>query len=145
MCICVSCSAVSDSLRHHGPCQAPLSMDSPGKNTRVGCHALLQGIFPTQGSNPQLSMAPALAGGFFTTNATWEALLQIAQISVSNFLLDCLAYWFVGIKKTNKHNLSLFLDICRANISSFSITYHSRFLMLSFYEEKFLFFFFPYG
>ena len=28
--------------------------DSPGKNTGVGCHALLQGIFPTQGSNPSL-------------------------------------------------------------------------------------------
>ena len=28
--------------------------DSPGKNTGVGCHALLQGIFPTQGSNPDL-------------------------------------------------------------------------------------------
>ena len=26
--------------------------DSPGKNTEVGCHALLQGIFPTQGLNP---------------------------------------------------------------------------------------------
>ena len=26
--------------------------DSPGKNTGMGCHALLQGIFPTQGSNP---------------------------------------------------------------------------------------------
>ena len=25
--------------------------DSPGKNTGMGCHALLQGIFPTQGSN----------------------------------------------------------------------------------------------
>ena len=25
--------------------------DSPGKNTGVGCHALLQGIFLTQGSN----------------------------------------------------------------------------------------------
>ena len=25
--------------------------DSPGKNTGVGCHALLQGIFPTQESN----------------------------------------------------------------------------------------------
>ena len=25
--------------------------DSPGKNTEVGCHALLQGIFPTQGLN----------------------------------------------------------------------------------------------
>ena len=28
--------------------------DSPGKNTGVGCHALLQGIFQTQGSNPSL-------------------------------------------------------------------------------------------
>ena len=28
--------------------------DSPGKNTGVGCHALLQGIFPTQGLNPDL-------------------------------------------------------------------------------------------
>ena len=28
--------------------------DSPGKNTGVGCHALLQGIFPTQGLNPRL-------------------------------------------------------------------------------------------
>ena len=28
--------------------------DSPGKNTGVGCHALLQGIFLTQGSNPGL-------------------------------------------------------------------------------------------
>ena len=28
--------------------------DSPGKNTREGCHALLQGIFLTQGSNPGL-------------------------------------------------------------------------------------------
>ena len=28
--------------------------DPPGKNTGVGCHALLWGIFPTQGSNPGL-------------------------------------------------------------------------------------------
>ena len=28
--------------------------DSPGKNTGVGCHALLQGIFLTQGLNPTL-------------------------------------------------------------------------------------------
>ena len=28
--------------------------DSPGKNTGVGYHALVQGIFPTQGSNPGL-------------------------------------------------------------------------------------------
>ena len=28
--------------------------DLLGKNTKVGCHALLQGIFPTQGLNPPL-------------------------------------------------------------------------------------------
>ena len=28
--------------------------DSPGNDTGVGCHFLLQGIFPTQGSNPCL-------------------------------------------------------------------------------------------
>ena len=28
--------------------------DSPGKNTGVGYHTLLQGIFPAQGSNPGL-------------------------------------------------------------------------------------------
>ena len=38
-------------------CDSPGSSvhgDSPGKNTGVGCHALLQGIFPTQGLNPGL-------------------------------------------------------------------------------------------
>ena len=35
--------------------QAPLCpWDSPGKNTGVGCHFLLQGIFRTQGLNPRL-------------------------------------------------------------------------------------------
>ena len=31
--------------------------DSPGKKSGVGCHAILQGLFPTQGSNPE---SPAL-------------------------------------------------------------------------------------
>ena len=34
--------------------QAPLSMNSPGKNTGVGSHSLFQWIFLTQGSNPGL-------------------------------------------------------------------------------------------
>ena len=43
-------------LRPHGlsPPGSSLHGDSPGRNTGVGCHALLQGIFPTQGSNPDL-------------------------------------------------------------------------------------------
>ena len=48
--------------------------DSPGKNTRVGCHSLLQGIFPTQESNPHLLCSPALVGRLFTTSTTWEAV-----------------------------------------------------------------------
>ena len=32
----------------------PCSSAFPGKNTGVGCHFLLQEIFPTQGSNPDL-------------------------------------------------------------------------------------------
>ena len=33
------------------PARLLCSWDFPGKNTRVGCHSLLQGIFPIQGSN----------------------------------------------------------------------------------------------
>ena len=39
--------------------QAPLSMDFSGKNTGVGCHSLLQGIFPAQGKNPRFSAPQA--------------------------------------------------------------------------------------
>ena len=36
------------------PAGSSVHGDSPGKNTRVDYHALLQGIFPTEGSNPRL-------------------------------------------------------------------------------------------
>ena len=36
------------------PTGSSVSGDSPGKTTAVGCHALLQGIFPTQGLSPDL-------------------------------------------------------------------------------------------
>ena len=49
-------SVVSDSLQPYGlqPTRLLCPWDFQGKNTRVGCHFLLQGIFPTQGSNPGL-------------------------------------------------------------------------------------------
>ena len=46
----------------------------------MGCHALLQGIFVTQGSNKSLFLSPALTGGFFTTGATWEAQINHTSI-----------------------------------------------------------------
>ena len=44
-------SVMSNSLRPHG---LHSSRNSPGQNTGVGSLSLLQGIFPTQGSNPGL-------------------------------------------------------------------------------------------
>ena len=46
--------------------------DFPGKNIGVGCHALLQGIFPTQEPSLYLLTSPALTGGFFTTSTVWK-------------------------------------------------------------------------
>ena len=56
MCYVLSHSVVSDSLWLLGLSSLGSSVpeDSPGKNTEVGCHALVQGIFSTQGSNPGL-------------------------------------------------------------------------------------------
>ena len=41
--------------------------DFPGKNTGVGYHFLLPGLFPTQGSEPEALVSPALAGRFSAT------------------------------------------------------------------------------
>ena len=48
-----SLQVVSDSLWPHGlqPTRLLCPWDSPGKNAGVGCHFLLKGIFPIQGSN----------------------------------------------------------------------------------------------
>ena len=54
--------------------------DFPGKNTGMGCHFLIQEIFPTQGSNQNLlhcRQSPALAGKFFAIQVTKEANIQL--------------------------------------------------------------------
>ena len=52
----LSCSVVPDSLWTHGlqPSRRLCPLDFTGKNTGMGCHFLLEGIFLTQGSNPRL-------------------------------------------------------------------------------------------
>ena len=51
----VSHSVVSDSVTHElEPARLLCPWNSPGKNTEVSCHFLLQDIFLTQGSNPGL-------------------------------------------------------------------------------------------
>ena len=57
VCVCsVLCAVVLDSLQPYGLSLTRLlcPWDFPGKNTGVGYHFLLQGIFPTKGSNLHL-------------------------------------------------------------------------------------------
>ena len=93
MAVCQVTSVVSDFLRPHGlqPARLLCPWDSPGKNPGVGCHVLLQGIFPTQGLSLGF-IALALAAGFFTISTTWEAPW------VGNIILkqETLAHGFPG-------------------------------------------------
>ena len=54
--------------------------DSPGQNTGVGRHALLQGIFPTQGLNQRL---------LHLLNYLLENMIQISMLN----LLGCLVLY----------------------------------------------------
>ena len=86
VCVCVcamlSHKAMSDSVQPHGLCSptgSSVQGDSPGKNTAVGCHALLQGIFPTQGSNPGL---PHYRRVFYGLNHQGSPYVYIYSLSI---------------------------------------------------------------
>ena len=78
VCVCLvaqSCLTLCDLM----DCSLPGSSvhgNSPGKKTGVGCHAFLQGIFTTQGSNPGLS---CIAGRFFFYHLSHQGSPQILE------------------------------------------------------------------
>ena len=49
--VVLSCLTLWDPM-DYSLSSSSVHLDSPGKNTGVGCYALLQGIFPSQGLNP---------------------------------------------------------------------------------------------
>ena len=71
---------MSSSSRTHGPSPARLfcPQDFLGKNTGVGCHFLLQGIFPTQGLNPHLNWTCRLFFTIWTTS--FPCLIPILRL-----------------------------------------------------------------
>ena len=88
-CPCVHChSVVSDYSQPHGlePTRLLCPWDSPGKNTGVGCCALLQEIFPTQG----YTGSDTLASGFFTASTTWE---EACTLSLKLLQFCCSGRW----------------------------------------------------
>ena len=86
-CLCAkSCPAIYGPVNSSPP-GSSVHGDSPGRNTGVGCHALLL----TQGSNPCLLCLLHWQAGFFTTSATWEAPLCCLGFSFCSF------WWFYSI------------------------------------------------
>ena len=90
-------------------CQLLCPGDSLGKNTGVGCHPLLQGIFPTQGPNPCLLcllhcqagslplMPPGKCNLFFVCLFTcW--LVYLALQSFGNFHTNSVKPWHLLIE-----------------------------------------------
>ena len=54
-------------------CQAPLSMGFSRQVHWSGVPCPPTGDLPESGMEPTILKSPALAGGFFTSSATWEA------------------------------------------------------------------------
>ena len=79
-----SSSVTSNSFRLHGlqPTRLLCPWNSPGKNTGVGSHSLLQRIFPTQGSNPGLLRCRQIL-----YHLSHHALLFLNKINSSQALL----------------------------------------------------------
>ena len=69
-------------------CRLLSPWNSPGKNTGISCHFLLQGIFLTQGSNPRL-----LPPGKFHLKATYLSLNPLALSLLLFWLLVYLFHW----------------------------------------------------
>ena len=95
--------------------------DSPGKNIGVGCHALLQGIFPTQGLNPglpQVDYLPSEPGtpmntgvgslslpqGIFPTQGSNQCLLYCRGILYQLSYQGSQVIWVPGTKGTPLEN-----------------------------------------
>ena len=96
-------SLVSDSSRPHElqPTRLLCLWNSPGKNTGVDCHSLLQGIFPTQGLNPGL----LITGRFFTIwarreEANSDSMLETVLLTCFLVLLLLQSYIIACLRNT---------------------------------------------
>ena len=81
--------------------------DSPGKNAGVGCHFLLQGIFPIQGSNPRLlSLLYWQAGSLPLTPPGNPVLANFNGCSNHDF-----SYKFFHFQLCGNHNCIFLISI----------------------------------
>ena len=92
--VCQVASVMSNYLQPHGlkPVRLLCPRDSPGKNSGVSCHALLQEIFPTQGLNPHLlCLLHWQAGSLPLVPSEYKSLLRDRNETCSRVPHHCLA------------------------------------------------------
>ena len=96
--------------------QPPRPGNSPGQNTGVGCHFLLQGIFPTQGSNSHFCVS-CIGRQILYHCATWEAPLWKYQMlqklhTLKRLLLSYVHFFFNKNQKILHWNFKKWVE-CR--------------------------------
>ena len=75
---CFSCVQLFETLWTVA-CQASLSMGFSRQERWNGLPCSSPGDLPNPRVTPGSSLSPALAGGFFTTSTTWEALSKVGN------------------------------------------------------------------
>ena len=104
-CVCVCAHALSHVQLSCDPldCGLLCPWGFPGKNAGAGCHFLLQGIFPTQGSNPE---TPALQADFLSLSPTGSPLtrLDFKIIVIQIFVSTCSFQSHVNPEENEVHS-----------------------------------------
>ena len=117
---------MSNSLQHYGlwPTRLLCPWGLSRQESGVGCHALLQGIFLPR-DQTQVSCVSCIAGGFFTTSATWEA---------HNFLKNDLLYTSNWVTKWCFNFVAFYSFKCHMlvwTISSIYLNFYFKIIHLS--------------
>ena len=109
----VSHSVVSYSLQPHGLYS---SWNSPGQNTGVGSLSLLQGIFPTQGSNPGLPHCRQILYQLSHKGSPLESIYATLCINATLESINATNYTFLPPTFSKITSLFLFFHLKKKKI-----------------------------
>ena len=130
------CETLCD-LMNCSPLGSTVHGDSPGKNAGVGFHALLEGIFPTQGSKPGLPRCRWILyrlshqGSLLIYTSYWYIPIQMAKVQKTDntnsaedtsegILLHC--WWKCKMAQPVRKTIWLLITRLNAVLSSSHLT-----------------------
>ena len=106
--------------------------DFPGKNTAVGCHFLLQGTFPTQGSNLRLFRLLLWQASSLPLSHRGSSLMGIYVVNLSSYSVTCL--WLLIVSFNDQKLLLLRCNLSVFYVWSFRVS-HLRTLRLAVFVQ----------